>query len=912
MKRKNSLETDDKRIILQYSVLFCLFTAGIFCALIIYQRSFMQFKDAYTQGVFRLLELRNQIGSILRGEGFSFWSWYEGPGTDEALENFIEPGFIVGALFPQKCVELGLTVAALFRMYLGGIAFILLGKEAGLSRRQNLIGSILYVFSACFIGMAVRQSEMLLNAYMFPLLVWTAERIYKNKSPLPFILTVAYYMSIAIYNAYMSAIVIVIYILIRYWHYNDKFDGKAYASFIGRFMLYGILGILLSAFTSLFSIETLRRASADSSLDPFGLFFSKHQYADFGQMLLGSAATYDYVDIGIPIAIIILLPVAISRCTRKKTNVIMFIILFIMMMFPFFNSMFNGFGYVSFRWSYMLLLFAVWSGAEQFDADILKDRKTLTAALIGLCLIGAWTVAPYLLGVTTIGLSGKFFWLVQLSSGIVLLLIYNHIRKTGQISKRTTALVLLISLGALSLGWSAGFYGNRKNFAEVGTVHNNLEKSTLRVSDQIEDDGFFRVDSVDGINRHAELRFPANENIWWKSNNLFIYNSRIPKTLTDFNVQLGNSYGYARRVYMLSNENRMGMDYLYGVRYYLGDDTKKKGFEDSDNYAGYGFELYDTIDGVKVYKNKYDTGLGFVYKKAITEESFEALDSLKKEEALMQAAVIPEDEIEDIESVKLISADELEYGITDLPYKIKADDGLIIEDGEITAEKDDASMTVTAEDIPDCQLMVSFDNLQRNAWDGENGSSYEIYASDGKVKREAIVLKSRQGVDKLLNHDLNMGHHKGSAEIQIVFERKGTYTFDGIHLYAMSTELYDKYAKAHSADALKVSEYDEKSVRGIIESDEDGILFLSIPVNKCWDIYIDGEKSETIENMNLTFTGSYVPAGRHDVELKYNNRYVKLGSLISLLDLLLIGILFWYNERVAEKGGLNRKTEKTA
>jgi uncharacterized membrane protein YfhO len=904
MRKTNNSENDNKRIFLQYSVLFCIFTAGIFCALIIFQRSFMQFRDSYTQGVFRLLEVRNQARSIASGEGFSFWSWYEGPGMDEPLENFIEPGMIVGALFPQKFVELGLTVAALFRMYLGGIAFILLGRETGLSRRQNLIGSLFYVFSACFIGMAVRQSEMLLNAYLFPLLVWTAERVYKNKSPLPFILTVAFYTAIAIYNAYMSAIVIVIYILIRYWHYNDKFEAKEYLSIVGRFMLYGILGILLSAFTSLFSIATLRRASTDSSIDPVGLLFSKQDYAEFGKIFLGSATTYDYLDIGIPVLLLMLIPVAISRCTKKSTNTIMFIILFVMMMFPFFNSMFNGFGYVSFRWSYTFLLFAVLTGVEQFDASVLKDKKSIALALIGLLVIGIWAVGPNLIGWTSIGISGKFFWLVQLSAGLVLLLVLNHIRKTGQISKRTTAFVLLISFGALSLGWSAGFYGNRNNFAKIGTVHKNLEKSTLRVSNQIEDEGFYRIDSVDGINRHAELRFPANENIWWESNNLFIYNSRIPETLTDFNVQLGNSYGYARRVYVLSNENRAGLDYLYGVRYYLGSDSKKKGFEDSDNYAGYGFELYKTIDGVKVYKNKYDVGLGFVYEKAISEDEFEALDSLYKEQAMMQAAVVSEDEMKDIEDTNLVKADALEYDVKDLPYEIVAQDGLTIEDGKITAKGKDASFTIKVKDIPDSQLVVSFDNLVRHIKQIKDGASYEVYASDGKVTRKAIVQRSRQGVDNLVNHDLNLGYQSGDAEIKITFERDGVYTFDGIHIHAMSTPLYDKHAKECMENCFKVTEYDEKKVSGTVESDKGGILFLSIPVHAGWDVYIDGEKAELIDDLNLTFTGAYVSAGKHEVMLKYDNKYVKIGSLISLICAGII-VLVLRRDRIRRKQIIN-------
>jgi len=888
-----------------------MFAAGIFFVLLITQRSFMQFQDAYTQGVFRLLELRNQADSIVSGEGFSFWSWYEGPGTDEPLENFIEIGSIIGALFPAKYVELGLTVAALIRMYLGGAAFIFMGIENGLKEKQNLVGSLLYVFSACFIGMAIRQSEMLVNAYFFPLLVGTVDRIYKKKSPIPFILVVAYYMAVAVYNAYMSAIVIVIYIIFRYFYYNDKFKLKSYTSCMGKFILCGLAGMMLSAGTSIFSMATIKRASTDSSLDSSGLLFSMKQYLIFGKMILGSAATYDYLDIGIPIAILILIPIAIRKCTRRSTNVIMTALLFVMMMIPFFSSMLNGFGYVSFRWSYTLLFFAVWSGAEQLDADTFKDKKNLMLGFAAWLVIGIWAVGPNLLGLTSIGISGKFFWLVQLAAGLALLFVLKK-GASDEAFNKTTILVMLISLTSLSLGWSAGFFGNRENFAKPGTVMKRLDASTLRVSDQIEDEGFYRIDSVDGINRHAELRFPANENIWWKSNNLFIYNSRIPETLTEFNIDTGNSYGYARRVYVLSNGNRMGLDFIYGVRYFLGNDTKKKGYEDSDNYAGYGFELKENIDGVNVFKNKYDVGLGFVYPKAISEEDFDKLDSLEKEQALMQAAVVSDKEIEENPDIKVVKASELEYAIDDVAYEIEDIKDLEVGDKKIKVKKGGASFAISAKDIPNSQLLVSFDNLLRGSENGTDSDPYEIYASDGKVNREVIAIKSRQGVDNLVNHDLNMGHYKGDAKIKVTFERKGTYTFDGIHLYAMSTALYDKLATNCMDNALNVSEYSNGGVTGSIDSKEGGVLFLSIPVHESWDVYIDGVKADPIENLDGTFLGAYVPAGKHEVRLDYNNRYVKLGSLISLFGLVLMGGLFWYNKRVAEKDGLNRESDKSA
>ena len=159
------------KVFLFYTVLFCIFTACIFAVLILFHRSFIQFHDAYKQGAFRLVELQNQLHNIRSGNGFLFWSWYEGPGLDEPLENFVDPCAILGSMFPPRYLELGFTFAALLRMYLSGLAFLIMGREVRLADRQNLIGAVLYVFSACFIGLALRQSEHLINAYLFPLLI---------------------------------------------------------------------------------------------------------------------------------------------------------------------------------------------------------------------------------------------------------------------------------------------------------------------------------------------------------------------------------------------------------------------------------------------------------------------------------------------------------------------------------------------------------------------------------------------------------------------------------------------------------------------------------------------------------------------------------------------------------------------
>ena len=901
MLSKSSENKSGWRLLLQYTVLFGVFVAGIFAVLLITHRSFMQYHDAYRQGAFRLIEMKNQLDNIASGKGFCWWSWYEGTGLDESLENFVDPFSVIGALFPIRYIELGFTVAALLRMYFGGLAFLVLGKEADLKDDQNLIGAILYVFSACFIGLALRQSENLKNIFLFPLLVASVERIYKGKRPTLFILMVAYYMLFTFYFSYMSGITIVIYIVLRYFAYNEQFRLKEFARTVGRFVGYGTVGIMIPAFSWLFAVETLTRASTDSTnAVSYGLLPDMGMLSAFGKTLLGTGASYDYEDIGLCVLILMLIPIAIRHCTRKNTNTIMTVLLFVMMQIPVICSMFNGFSYISYRWSYTFTLFAVWCAVEQLDLQRIREKGSMLLASAGLAIIALWTAGLYKAGVISLNEAARVFVPLQLAAGVIILILLVIIRKRDHMGKAAAAAFLAIPLISLSLGWSYGIVTRIDSFAKNASVYNHLQESVLRVGNKIEDDGFYRIDSADGILRRGRLIFPANENIWWKTNNLFVYNSRIPETLTDFNIELGNSYGYARRVYMVSNGNRMGLDYLFGVRYFLGSDSKDPDSAADDNYAGYGFEKVENIDGVSVFRNKYDAGLGFVLDKAILESDFDTLNRLEKEQALLQAAVIPDKEASGC-GLPFVKPEDLDIDIREIPFEVIKTDGAEVGANKIKTKKGSASFTISVKDVPDSQLVVSFDNLRRNAKDGSEGGSYLLYAENGKVKSEVLNQHSRQGISGLVNHDMNMGHCSGDYEITIKFPYKGNYTFDKLYVSAMSTECFDRHASECAANGYEVSEYNEKEVTGTIDTDSDGILFLSIPEHTNWDVYVDGVKAEEVNDLDTTFLGAYVPEGEHEVILKYRNMYVRYGSIISIAGLAIFAVILRKTGKVVEK-----------
>ena len=143
----------------------------------------------------------------------------------------------------------------------------------------------------------------------------------------------------------------------------------------------------------------------------------------------------------------------------------------------------------------------------------------------------------------------------------------------------------------------------------------------------------------------------------------------------------------------------------------------------------------------------------------------------------------------------------------------------------------------------------------------------------------------------------------GRKDVRYILDRGGKYHFGDLRVSSMNMDVYDKYAAKRSKEPFKVSEYDDKSVKGTVDLSKDGILFLSIASNTNWDVYVDGEKADKLTGANIAFMGTGLKAGTHDVELKYNNRMQRKGIVLSLAGLLIaLGIAFIFRRRNREKG----------
>lgn len=882
-------------ILLIYSLLFCVLMAGIFALFIAEGRSFVNHADAYDQGYFWTAEMGHNLKELFSGQGYPLWSWDRGTGLDTKFP--IDPFLIIASLFPGGQIEFGYTLAIVLRLYFAGIAFIAFCREAELDEFKSIVGALCYVSSTFTINVALVQGQFIDMFILFPLLVMSVDRIYKGKSPWPFMLTVGISMAVNYYLAFMAAIGIIIYIFFRYFRYHE-FDAKEYFSYIGRFIIYGIVGIMLSAVFVLVTIRTLSGASTGARPDVSLLYDTAHYYKSVLRFV-SEGYTFGYKYIGIPILAILALPVVKGKPTIKATHVIMSIIMLLMAMSPLCGSMFNAFGYITNRWYFMLIFFLTWCAAEHLDLDELAKKKNVAIMLAWWAVLVFCTLGFSYLDITgNMSMRKALFVGGNLAAGLGMIIVIAISPKLIKSLKLRQGIITFGVIATLIVVWNVSFYGETDYYFKMGEINRQLEKSTQRAGKLIEDDGFYRIDQMDWINAHIKADQPVNENLWWQNNTIYLYDSKIPYRLSEFNKLLGNNMGYSKRVYVQSNGNRMGLDFLYGVKYYLGDDLEN-GRMGADGYAGYAFDFMDELDGVRVFKSRYDSSLGFVYDKYILESEFEKLSRLEREQALLQALVVPDDEEEIMDESMKLSAADIETEITDISYEIVTTDEAVVEGNRIITDGDDSSVTIHVDGVKDAQMVVSFDNLRRLSADGRDIGDFKLKCRNEKLRAEASNGKNNQTIPGIVDYDLNMGYYDDySGDLTISFSKPGIYEFDKLYVSAMAVSNFDKYAAKRCESVFKVDERDDTLVSGSLDAKSDGYLFLSIPVNASWNVFIDGAQVAEVHNANIAFFATPVTKGVHKVELRYDYGNRHLAAAISGAGLILmIGISLFEKKR---------------
>lgn len=84
-----------------------------------------------------------------------------------------------------------------------------------------------------------------------------------------------------------------------------------------------------------------------------------------------------------------------------------------------------------------------------------------------------------------------------------------------------------------------------------------------------------------------------------------------------------------------------------------------------------------------------------------------------------------------------------------------------------------------------------------------------------------------------------------------------------------------------------------------MDSDREGLLYISVPYGGGWKAVIDGKEAE-IRETNDFGMGVYILPGEHTVEFEYHTPYARLGLLLMVIGILSCIALAFYGREDAQ------------
>lgn len=178
----------------------------------------------------------------------------------------------------------------------------------------------------------------------------------------------------------------------------------------------------------------------------------------------------------------------------------------------------------------------------------------------------------------------------------------------------------------------------------------------------------------------------------------------------------------------------------------------------------------------------------------------------------------------------------------------------------------------------------------------------------GKEFTKVVVSNTTYKAAKR-NYIFPAGKYSEGDKFSFDFTFENSYeekTFLNFHVYSMNDELFRQGMEILRKNPFEITNYKQTLIEGDIEADNDGVFYISIPYEKGWSMFVDGEEVE-ITPFENAFISAKLSKGNHKITLKYSPEGFKTGVIISVFGLAILIVLIILNIiiRRREKYGQN-------
>lgn len=782
------------------------------------------------------------------------------------------------------------------RMYLAGITFIMYARKMKKRSYGTVIGALVYVFSGFCFRLGLRHPFFINPMIYFPLLCLGIEKIYQRERPYVFIFAVCVSAMSNYYFLYMLTIFAVIYAWIRFYKYTEENKMKNFFLTILKFGMYYTLGIAMAAVILLPSvIGFLGNGRYGKGVDWKSLIVYPGKYyllfienfIGYGNM--GSNTNAGYLPI---VGIVVLFTLFSQRMKHKKYRVA-FIASIIALILPIFGYAFNGFSYANNRWAFALSFIVALLTAEMYPRLFVMSKRQQIGIGAGIIIYTVFCIIVNASGEEILKNKGIMAACGLIAVFYILLLIFQRLGYDTQkrIVRVSMAILLLISVGVHGYyRFDPKEYAYTQEFMDQGQAYRTLKEDNIRMLSKANDPSVYRV--------HAEGYRYKNYGLINHLNTISGYYSITAKCVTD-TIKGYDTLGMQYADKYKGVDQRLGLLSLAGVKYItVAHNSQVAKDVSSMGDVPYGVEKLRKKGNITLYKNKYALPFAYAYDSYMTEQQYEQLNGIGKEQAMLAQIILNQHPAD-----KEIQHNEQRNG-PDIQT-------ISLPETRISSPKGKKYADITVPVEKDKETYLYFKNLvyhgKKNGDDkfiltGRKGTK-GILVTQNDVQQKIHIQSTfnpyyfgRKDYIVKINHQTS----KAKEKVRLNFLSPGEYEFDDISLITVPKKDVLARLKKRKENSTKQIQYEGNHFRGVYHAKKDQILCVTIPYSKGWKATVNGNRTK-IYKANGMFMGIIMKKGTQSVKLDYETPGLKIGAWISLVAWIGLGIYGLYFEKYRKK-----------
>lgn len=876
--------------LLHYTILFLILQRWIFSDFYETGKSFIWITDGASQYFPRLIyigqTLRDGIQGLLQGNGWTIPLYDFRLGAVKP-ELAFSPIQMLAVLWPWDRMDEFYDILVLVRFYLAGMAFSAMGFYFKSNPMAVLIGAVSYAFCGYSLYFCMLHPFFAEPMIILPLLIVGAEKVLKGEHSwsFPFLVSIALLSSL--YCACMLAVLIVIYFFARYLCVYRKDGLQGFVKLIGRMTLWGGLGILLSGVLLVPTALKMMGTGRIGREVEVALFYDKAYYQSFlTNYMVMANGTLKEGSLGLSV---LTAPCIISLFLKKRGSRsmrVLFLLTTGMLMLPTMAYVLSGFNFVINRWSfgYALCVCAIIMFQLPKLASLSKEELVL---VLGRCL--------FYITLCRFVVDRKYYQAEPLALLFVLMVFMALCYAAGQNGRRSL-LAIFLAFSCLSsycgatlrydsnMGKSTSAYVGKNAGYEL--LEQGQYASLAKVDKVTSDTSFFRVAGS------SLAHYEKMGSFYYGLNGTSFYSSEFYPGYVDMQKELevkrtgalNANYGNDARAPLLS---------LLGVKYYATRESAKAA-------KPYGFQELEQVQKSgstdSILENPYVLPIGYTYDAYLSHENFSKLSALGKQSAMLQGVLADQAESDFLPE---ITVDE---SVQKVPVKVTQEDGLHWQDGRLELSKDQATITLEFKAPANMETylrIVDFDPTEGNDGESWNSSVWDISVETANTRSMARFIADNyvyaHGAKSQL---IYLGNGEESLKsCAITFPKRGNVRLENLEIWCQPMDQYEAQIENLRAEHLENVEINWRGLTGTIRTTKDKFLCFSIPYDEGWTAYVDGERVNLVQ-ANVGFMGVELPAGEHDIELKYWIPGLTAGIVLSGTGLLgMVGLAIYEKKK---------------